>query len=189
MRSAVSQAGNALKSAQNTAGQLGTEGQNIGANLTPFLTQEMENPQGYSQGDKSALLASMEGAAGGANAGLAGEAQKQAATTRNAGGFQAFLDDAARLRTKASADASEGIAAQNANLKQTQQQEGAEGLGKLYGEDTSGMLNAMGQESNDIGAETDANKTGWLQNTLGIISALKPGGKIGGFTFGGGSGN
>ena len=175
MRSGVNNANSAFQGAQNTASGLGANANNIGANLTPFLTQEMLHPQGYSQGDTSAMLASAEGGAGGTNAGLVGEANKEAATTRNAGGFQAALDDAARQRSKAAAGASEGIAAQNANLKQQQMQEGAAGLGKLYGEDTSGMLDAMGQESRDIDAATQANNTGWLQQTMGVLGGLGAG--------------
>jgi hypothetical protein len=94
---------------------------------------------------------------------------------------------------KAAAGASEGIQAQNEDLKQTQQQEGAKGLQGMYGTDTSGMLNSQGQEANDINAGVNANKTGWLQNTLGItnaasamITALKKGG---GMSGGGGGGS
>ena len=172
MRGAQSQASNAFTNAQNTSTDLGSEAQGIGSNLTPFLTQEMEHPQGFSQQDLSAQTGAALAGAGGANAGIVGQANQEAATTHNAGGFQAVLDDAARQRSKAAAGASEGIAAQNAQLKQTQQQEGAAGLGKLYGTDTSGMLDAMGQQNQDINSEVNANNSGWLQNTLGVISAI-----------------
>ncbi len=70
---------------------------------------------------------------------------------------------------KARADASENIAAQNANLQQEQSQQGAAGLGGMYKTDTSGMLDAMGQESRDITAGVDASKAGpgWM-STLGM---------------------
>jgi len=170
MRSAVNQASQAYGNANNTATTLGAEGQGIGANLTPFLTSELQHPQGYSQEDTSAMLSAGLGGAGGANSGLVGEANKMAATTRNAGGFQAALDDAARQRTKAAAGTSEGIAAQNAGVKQQQQQDAARGLQGMYGTDTSGMLNAMNQEHEDVNSEADANKSGWLQNTLAILN-------------------
>jgi hypothetical protein len=173
MRNAVSQAGNAFNTAQSTGATLGGEAQGIGANLTPFLTNELEHPEGYSQQDTSAMLSAGIGGAGGANSGLVGEANKMAATTRNAGGYQAALDDAARQRTKAAAGTSEGIAAQNAGLKQQQQQDAARGLQGMYGTDTSGMLNAMNQEHEDVNSEVDASKTGWLQNSLAVINALK----------------
>ena len=185
MRSAVNQAGDAYKTAAATGDRLGSEASGISSNLTPFLTEEMLHPQGYSQGDTSAMLSAGLGGAGGANSGLVGQAAQRTAVSRNGGAFQAALDDAARQRSKAAAASSEGIAAKNADLKQTQMQEGAAGLNKLYGTDTSGMLNAMGQEHEDINSEIEGNKTGWLQNSLAVIKALNPTGKIGGMGFGG----
>ena len=185
MRSAVSNANNAFTQANNTADSLNGAASSISGNLTPFLTQRMEHPEGYSQQDTSAMLAAGLGGAGGESAGLGGAANKEAAVTRNAGGFQAALSDAARQRMKAAAGTSEGIAAQNANLKQTQQDEASKQLQGLYGTDTSGMLNAMGQEHEDINSEIEGNKTGWLQNSLAVIKALNPTGKIGGMGFGG----
>lgn len=172
MRSATTQAGKAATTAANTGTQLGAEASGIGSTLTPFLTSELEHPQGYSQQDMSSMLSAAEGGAGGADAGIVGQANQQAATSRNAGGFQAVLDDAARQRAKAAAGASEGIAAQNAGLKQQQQQDAAKQLQGMYGTDTSGMLDATGQEANDINAETNAAKSGWLQNAEGVLGTL-----------------
>jgi hypothetical protein len=193
MRSAVNQASDAYNQANNTSATLGGEGQAIGANVTPFLTQEMLHPQGLGQQGITAETSAALGGAGGAMSAFNGEAAQRAGASRNAGGFQAALDDASRQRMKAAAGASEGIQAQNEDLKQTQQQEGAKGLQGMYGTDTSGMLNSQGQEANDINAGVNANKTGWLQNTLGItnaasamITALKKGGSMPG---GGGGGS
>lgn len=172
----VGEAKNAYQQAYNTAGMLGANASNIGAGLTPFLTQEMLHPQGFGQQDLSAMTASAEGGAGGATSGLTGQAMQRAAASHNAGGYQAALDDAARERTKAAAGASEGIAAQDANLKQQQMQQGAAGLGRLYGTDTSGMLSAMGQEKGDIEAQLQAQQAGpeWMSTLgkgLGLIGA------------------
>jgi hypothetical protein len=170
MRSAVNQASNAYNQANNTSATLGGEAQGIGANLTPFLTQEMLHPQGLGQQGITAETSAALGGAGGAMSAFNGEAAQRAGASRNAGGFQAALDDASRQRMKAAAGSSEGIQANNENLKQTQQQEGAKGLQGMYGTDTSGMLESQGQEANDINAETNADKSGWLQNTLGILN-------------------
>jgi len=70
-------------------------------------------------------------------------------------------------------------------------QEGAKGLQGLYNTDTSGMLNAMGQESRDIDAETEAQKAGpaWMQNVSGMLgiglNAAKLAGGFGVPGFGG----
>jgi hypothetical protein len=172
MRSAVGQANNAYNDANNTATGLGASASGISANLTPFLTQEMLHPQGLGQQGVGAEEAAALGGAGGAASGLTGQAMQRAATSRNAGGYQAALSDAARSRDKAAAGASEGIAAGNEQDKMRQQQEGAEGLGGMYKTDTSGMLQAMGQEAPDINSEVNASKSGWLQNTMGILNGL-----------------
>ena len=171
MRSAVQQASNAATQASATGAQLGGEAQAIGSQVTPFLTQEMLHPQGIGQAGIAAETGAALGGAGGAASGLTGQAMQRAAASRNAGGFQAALDDASRQRMKAAAGASEGIQAGNEQAKLQQQQEGAAGLGKMYGTDTSGMLSSQGQVANDINAEVNADKTGWLQDTLGIVNA------------------
>jgi hypothetical protein len=117
----------------------------------------------------AAEQAAASAGAGGADAGIAGEAAQRAGASRNAGGFQAALDDAARSRMKAAAGSSEGIQAGNEELKQQQSQEGAAGLGRMYGVDTSGMLNAMGQEHEDINSEVNADNSGWLQDAQGLV--------------------
>jgi hypothetical protein len=169
MRNAVNTAQNAATTAANTGANLGAQASGIGANLTPFLTQEMLHPEGIGQQGIGAELAATEGGAGGATAGLQGAAAERAAVSRNAGGYQAALADAARSRNAAAATGSEGIAAQNEKAKLGQQQEGAEGLGNLYKTDTSGMLEATGQEAPDVNAEANADKTGWLQNAGALI--------------------
>lgn len=161
---AAGQANNAYNQAFNTAGMLGAEGQGIGANLTPFLTQEMLHPQGFGQQGLSAQTAAATGGAGGALSAFQGAAAQRAGASRNAGAFQAGLDSASRNASKAAANTSEGIAANNADLQQNQQQQGAAGLGRLYQADTSGMLNAIGQEKGDIQTElaADAAPAPWM---------------------------
>jgi len=181
MRNAVNQARNATDTAANTGANLGGEAQAIGANVTPFLTEEMLHPQGVGQTGLAAEQAAASAGAGGATAGIVGMANERAGASRNAGGFQAALDDASRERMKAAAGSSEGIVAGNEQLKQQQAQQGAEGLGRMYGVDTSGMLNAMGQEHEDINSEVDASKSGWLQNAMGVL------GTVGGLATGAGN--
>ena len=161
---------------------LGGEAQGIGANVTPFLRPgRCLHPQGLGQAGIGAEESAALGGAGGANSGLVGGAMQRAAVSRNAGGYQAALADASRQRDKAAAGASEGIEAQNENLKQQQQQEGATGLQNQYKTDTSGMLEAMGQQAGDINAEAKAGESGWLQNAQSIWQQVASGGlKYGG---------
>lgn len=178
---ATGQASNAFNQAFNTAGMLGGEAQGIGANLTPFLTQEMLHPEGFGQQGLSALTAAATGGAGGALSGFQGNAAQRAGAMHNAGAFQAGLDAASRNAAKAAAGASENIAAQNARLQQEQKQQGAAGLGKLYQTDTSGMLTAMGQEAPDIRAEIAASQAGpgWMSALGSGLGLLKGFGGIG----------
>lgn len=177
----VGQAKNAYNQAVDTSGMLQSGASTIGSTLTPFLTEEMLHPQGYGQQGLSAMTAAAEGGAGGATSGLTGQAMQRAAASHNAGGYQAALDAAARERTKASAGASEGIAASNAGLQQEQMQEGAKGLQGLYNTDTSGMLNAMGQEHSDINTELEAAKQGpdWMSTLSNGMSLIGQAGKLG----------
>jgi hypothetical protein len=175
VRNAVSQANSAVGEATSTANTLGGEAQGIGANLTPFLTQEMLHPQGVGQTGLSAETGAAMAGAGGAASGLTGQAVQRAGASRNAGGFQAALDDASRDRMKAAAGASEGITANNENLKQQQSQEGAAGLSHMYGTDTSGMLQSQGQVAPDINSEVNANNSGWLQNSLNVLKTISQG--------------
>lgn len=160
---------------------LGAQAQGIAANTTPFLTQEMLHPQGLGQEGIGAEESAALGGAGGAASALNGQTMQRASVSRNAGGYQAALADAARSRDQAAAGASENIAAGNEQAKLGQQQEGAEGLGGLYKTDTSGMLEAQGQVAPDALAEAKAGTTGWLQNAQSIIQQLATGGiKYGG---------
>jgi hypothetical protein len=185
MKLAAGQANNAYNTAANTASGLGASASGIGANLTPFLTQEMLHPQGIGQQGIGDEQAAVEGAAGGTGSGLTGLADQRAAVTRNAGGYQAALADAARSRTQAAATGSEGIAAGNEQDKLQQQEQGAAGLSGLYKTDTSGMLDAMGQEQGDIKAEETAPT--WMSTAQGLLNmgtsaaSLAGGFKIPGF--------
>jgi hypothetical protein len=161
----TSQGSTALNNAISTSAMLGSDASGISSSLTPFLTQEMLHPTGYGQQGLSAMTAAAEGGAGGATSGLTGQAMQRAAASHNTGSYQAALDAASRNRAQASANASEGIAAKNAELQQQQQQEGAAGLGSMYKTDTSGMLDAMGQEANDI-------KVGQTGGILGDLSGI-----------------
>lgn len=187
MRNAVNQASNAYDQARDTANNYEDQSQVIAGRLTPFLTEEMLHPEGIGQQGLSAETAAAEGGAGGATSGFTGQAVQRAAASRNGGAIQATLDDLARSRAKAAAGASEGIAADNERLKQQQQQEGAAGLGKLYGTDTGALTDLMGQESRDIDAGVNANNSGWLQNASSLIRALNGAGmknaQGGGFTL------
>lgn len=178
MKLAANQAKNAYDTAAGTASQLNGEGQGIASSVTPFLTQEMLHPQGIGQQGIGAEQAAVEGAAGGAGSALTGLANQRAAVTRNAGGYQAALADAARSRTQAAATGAEGIEAGNEQAKLQQQEQGANGLAGLYKTDTSGMLDAMGQEAKDIQVQNESPT--WMSTAQGLLGMAGQGAALAG---------
>lgn len=172
MRSAADQASKAANDASNTATQYGSAASNVNSQLFPFLTRELNSPQGYTQQQQTAQLGNAMAGTGGATAGINTEANLASARNRNSGGFSGALDQAAREQEKNLAGAAEGIASKNAALQQTQQQGAAEGLSHLYGMDTQAQMRAMGIVPEDVNAEVNANKSGWFQNLTGLLASI-----------------
>jgi hypothetical protein len=166
------QANQTFGTAATNAKQYGGDASSIGGTLTPFLTQRLLNPQGYSQGDMGAMLANAMGSAGGSTSGITGQANLQAGRSRNDAGFSTALDDAARQRTVAAAQASEGIAGNDANLKQDQQNNAAKMLQGLYGTDVGAQNDALNTANNATSVGTTAGQSGWLQNMNATLTAI-----------------
>ncbi len=160
--------------AGNTANSVGAgygaQAAGINSTLLPFLTRELNNPQGFSQQQTGSMLGAAEGGAGGSTAGLTTEANLAGARDRNSGGFSGALDDAARQKDKALAGESEGIAGQNAQLQQHQQQSAATGLQGMGATDTGAQLKSMGLIPEDVNAATKAFGTGDWASQLGQLN-------------------
>ena len=176
---------NGANNASSTGAGYGSSAAGINSTLLPFLTRELNNPQGFTQQQTGSMLNQAEAGAGGATSGLTTEANLASARDRNSGGFSGALDEAARDRTKAISGASSGIATKDAELQQNQQQNAASGLGQMYGQDTSAQLKAMGLVPEDVDASTKAYGTGSWEQGIGQIAGLA--GKIGSSFFPGGT--
>jgi hypothetical protein len=166
--------GAAKTAAGTAAGTAATEGGNAnaaGAALTPFYRQEMNAQHLYNPQQMNELLGAGEAGISGANATAMGQAQSEAARTRNTSGFSAALDQNARERMQQTGALGQGVAAQDVLGAKQLNQEGAKGLAGLYSTDTDAMLKAMGIETGDINAQTEAGKSGWFQNLLGGVNA------------------
>lgn len=173
----------AAKTATNVGAGYGTNAATASSQLMPFLTRELNSPQGFTQQQMGAQLGAAEGGAGGSTAGINTEANLASARNRNSGGFSGALDEAARQKDKTLAGASEGIAANNATLQQEQQQNAAKGLSDQQNMDQNSQLKAMGLVPEDINASTkaygtgdwasDLNRlTGTIANTAGNIGKI-----------------
>jgi hypothetical protein len=176
MRSAVNNANATYATSTGTAGQYGGDAAGINGQITPFLENRLNNAPGYSQSDMSSMLASTLGSSGGATSGLNGQAALQMGRTRNDAGFGSALDAAARDRTKTNAGIAEGIQGNNADLKQTQSNNAAKMLQGLYGTDVGAQSEAANTAVGANNSSIAGNQTGWLQNVLGIASAITGGG-------------
>jgi hypothetical protein len=167
--------GAAKSAGAQAAGTAATEQGNAnaaGAALTPFYRQEMNAQHLYNPQQMNELLGAGEAGISGANATAMGQAQSEAARTRNTSGFSAALDQNARERMQQTGALGQGVAAQDVLGAKQLNQEGAKGLAGLYSTDTDAMLKAMGIQTGDINAQVEAGKSGWLQNLEGMTSAI-----------------
>lgn len=172
------------KNAASTATSVGTakgaDASQVGANLIPGLEQEAKGGQGYTPTEMNNQLVAGEQGAGGANSGITGQANLEAARTRNAGGFAGALDEAARDKGRTLSQNALGVANKSADLGEKKQQFAQGELGSIYGTDTNAMLHAMGLVPEDINAAANSQKVGWMQNFNQIMQDLKPSGSAGG---------
>lgn len=152
--------------ANTAAGTFGQEAQTGESQLLPFYSQEMRAEHSMDPTQINEQLTMMGAGTGGALGATEGEAQQEAARTRNASGFSKSLDEAARDRQKAAAGLSEGVAGADVAGALKLRQEGAAGLQNLTGMNTEAQLKAMGQSAEDAMNEVQAGQSGWYQNLL-----------------------
>src|ERR1019366_6666186 len=146
------------------AGTLGADAAGELGQVSPFFSREMKAEHGFDPTQTNEMLTAA-GASTGAALGNANSAmQRQAATTGNASAATKSQQELARDAMKTNAGVSEGVAAADVQGAKVLNQEGAQGMQGLYGENLKGQLSAMGQEAGDINAATEASKTGWVQN-------------------------
>lgn len=176
-RSAQKQAANAETTAATTAGNYGGAAAGIGAKLTPTLFGDVNHPQGFSADETNNMLVAGEQGAGGANAGIAGQAGLQAARTRNTGNLGAVLDAAARAKGQQLSQNAVNVQEKSAQLAQQKRADALRKLQGLYGTNVGAQMKGEEIEPEDINAEVNAGKSGWLQNAMGVLGTLTGGAK------------
>ncbi len=162
----------AANTATTTASGYGTGATDIGSTLVPFEKKQLTNPTGMNPTDINNMLVAGEQGAGGANAGITGQANLEASRTHNTGALSGVLDEAARDKTRQLSQNALGVQNQNAKVKLGQQDEASKALGGLYGTDVNAQLKAQGLVPEDINSWVNAGKSGWYQNTLQGIDTL-----------------
>jgi hypothetical protein len=150
------------------------QGGQIASTELPFLQNELTNPQGFGQQD----LSQMQTQGGQATAGALG-AGKEAATlnasrTGNTAAVPGVIDATTRNAMQQQSNNVLNTDMANEQLKQQQQQEGSQGLEKMYGTDVSAALQALGLSNNAIQDWTGAQSA--VQNAdLGWYNAANQG--------------
>jgi hypothetical protein len=179
MRAAQQQAKNAETTATGTAAGAGEQASQIGSTLIPGLEREANNPEGYTPEQMNNQLVAGEEGAGGATAGITGQANLQVARTRNSAGYSNALDEAARDKTRTLSENALNVENKSANLGEEKQMTAQKELGSLYGTNVNENLEAQGLATKDIGEEVEAGKSGWFQNMTNLISTLSGAAKNG----------
>ena len=163
--------------AANTAADVGANLGSVAAGergvLQPFAQREMSAEHFFDPSQIGELLTHAGLGAGAESGKLESAMQRQAATTGNAAGATKGLQELARDRMKDASATSTGVAAQDVMGAKQLNQQGANLMSGLYGENLKGQLGAMGQEAGDINAGINASQHGWLQNTEGVIKTLQ----------------
>jgi hypothetical protein len=140
------------------------EATGLGNEITPFLQNELNNPQGYGAQTLSQMQTAGGQAVSGATGAAGEQAQLQASRTGNPAATAGVIDATARNAMTQQSNNALNINQQNALLKQKQQQAGASGLESLYGQDVNAGLKSLGLEDESINAWTGADKANpWAQ--------------------------
>jgi hypothetical protein len=157
------------------ANQYGGLASGIGGQLTPFLENELRNPQGFGQEDLSKMITQGGQATAGA-VGAGGEAAMlNASRTGNTAAVPGVIDSTARAGMRQQSNNVLGTDLANEQLKERQRQAGAGGLESLYGTDLSAALKSLGLADESINAWTggkaaaDKNVFDWTK--LGLQTA------------------
>jgi hypothetical protein len=134
--------------AQQRSGQTYGEAQGGYNFLNPTLEQEATNPEGYTPQQLAYVNTASQQSLGGGAAATTGQANLEAARTRNAGGFQGAVGSANRGVERQASQNALGIQQSQANLQQAQRQQALSSLQSLYGTNlgaSQGYLNSSNQ--------------------------------------------
>jgi hypothetical protein len=131
--------------------------------IDPILKAEATNPQGYAPVDLAAMNTASQQSLGGSVGGATGEANLEAARTRNAGGFQGAIASSARSAQRQLSQNALQVQAANAQLKEEQKQKALTQLQQLYGIDQKTALDYL---NNSTTALSEENKSHPLQQGL-----------------------
>jgi hypothetical protein len=138
---------------QGDSTNLWSRGTGLSNFLTPQLEQEALNPQGYTPQQLAYMNTASQQSNGGATGAITGQANLEAARTRNAGGFQGAIGSGSRAAMRQNSQNSVGIQARQADLQQQQRQQALAALQSLYGTDLSSSASFLNSSNQALADE------------------------------------
>ena len=160
--------------AQTRSGAADTAATQLYDPLTSQLQSEAANPQGYTPQQLAYMNTASQQSLGGSVGGVTGQANLEAARTRNAGGFQGAIGSASRGAQKQLSQNALGIQTQQANLQEAQKQQALQSLQQLYGVDQATAQAYLTGSNSALNAENQASGANSLLGkilTTGIAAA------------------
>ena len=142
--------------AQGRSGQLYNQSEDLYSGLAPQLQSEATNPQGYTPQQLAYMNTASQQSLGGGTAATTGQANLEAARSKNVGGFQGAVGTANRANQRTLSENALGIQTQQANLQQAQKQQALQSLQQLYGTNLSGSSNYLNSSNQALTSENSA---------------------------------
>lgn len=162
--------------AQDVAGGLRKRGNEDYATLDPTLIHDVNHAEGYTPEQMAYMNTASQQSLGGATSAVTGQANLEAARTRNAGGFQGAIESGSRDAMKQNSQNAVQIQADQAKLQQQQRQQALQQLQSLYNTNQGTAVDYMNSSTNALGEE---NKSHPLQQGVdtaaNLIKALNSG--------------
>lgn len=126
--------------------------------LTPTLNRMATAPQGFGQQTINNMDTAALQSAGGAEAGIVGGGNQRAAATNNAGGFAPAAAQAGHDATAQLSDAALNVQNKDAMLKESQRQQGIQGLEGMYNTNVGAGENALGLSNSALSVKNAADE-------------------------------
>lgn len=172
-RAASNQAKDTFNQAKGIGSTSSTNANGIFPGLLKSYQDEAMNPQGIGEAGMTAENTASQQSTGGSTAGAVGQNNLMAARTRNKGGFQIANDESARAGMRQNSQNAVENISRNENLKQVQKQEGLAGENSLFGTNLQASLAALSAENGSTQALTQAGQSGWYQQMIQMLNAVK----------------
>lgn len=171
-RGEKSQAQQIFQQSQGVAADATGKGNQLYQLLYPSMAQDINDPQGYSEGDLNAMNTASQQSLGGSVAGAKGEGDLSAARTRNKGGFGSSVRNSTRDAMRQNSTNALEVQSKNANLKEAKRASAKQGASALHGNTVQQLMAAMGMGVNATNAGVNAQNTGWFQNFNNLLRTL-----------------